>query len=83
MSKNPNPNQMKITEIIFTSFIIKKVCFLSSFKTNDLANHININIFNSIQFILRSSDPGGVFRPRGYRTCQLGYINIYTKEATH
>ena len=39
--------------------------------------------FNSIQFILRSSDPGGVFRPRGYRTCQLGYINIYIKEATN
>jgi hypothetical protein len=39
--------------------------------------------FKSIQFILRSSDPGGVFRRRGYRTCQLGYINIYTKEATN
>ena len=39
--------------------------------------------FNSIQFILRLSDPGRVFRPRGYRTCQLGYINIYTKEATN
>lgn len=35
--------QMKIVEIIFTSFIINKICLLSSLKTNDLAHHININ----------------------------------------
>jgi len=28
--------------IIFTSFIIKKICLLSIVKTNDLANHIHI-----------------------------------------
>ena len=39
---------MKITEIIFTSFIIKKICLLNSLKTNDLAKHININTTISI-----------------------------------
>ena len=51
--------------------------------STDLSIQFNSIQFNSIQFILCSSDPGGVFRPRGYRTCQLGYINIYTKEATN
>ena len=35
--------QTKITEIIFTSFSIKKICLLSSTNTNDLANHKKIN----------------------------------------
>jgi len=33
----------KITDIIFTSFIINKICLLRSLKTNDLAIHINTN----------------------------------------
>jgi hypothetical protein len=34
---------MKITEIILTSFMIKKISLLSSLKTKDFASHININ----------------------------------------
>lgn len=40
---------MKITEIIFTSFMIKKICLLSSLNTSDLTNHIN-NVKNNFNF---------------------------------
>jgi hypothetical protein len=37
--------------------------------------------FNSIYFAFVRSKRG--FRPTGYRTCQLVYIIIYTKETTN
>jgi len=48
----------KVNEnIIFTSFIIKKICLLSSVKTNDLANHININTTMEHNFNFKWSFP--------------------------
>jgi hypothetical protein len=48
-----------------------------------------IHNINSIQFFLNSiyfafiRSRRGLFRPIGYRTCQLVYIIVYTKETTN
>jgi hypothetical protein len=54
------------------------VCILVS---KDIQFHtINLDQFDSIYFAFVRSKRG--FRPTGYRTCQLVYIIIYTKETT-
>jgi len=72
--------KMKITEIVFTSFIIKKICLLSSLKTNDLDNHININTTMKHNFNFNWSFPNSITSPVLHTHHILAILNRTNKQ---